>query len=81
MTFFNYFNLNLKQFLLPTGDEELSSDSDDERLIYSENLSPSDVKMYGLAYASFKKRALKEMNSSDSDCDYISSKSHESDED
>ena len=47
-----------------SGDHELSSDSDDERLLYTEELSPSDVRMYGAAYAKFKKKALKELDSS-----------------
>lgn len=46
------------------GDEELSSDGDDEKLIYTEELSPSDINLYGAAYARFKKNALKEMDSS-----------------
>ncbi|KAK3907262.1 putative RNA polymerase II nuclear localization protein SLC7A6OS [Frankliniella fusca] len=58
------------------GDEELSSDDDDEKLIYTEELSPSDVNLYGSAYARFKKNALKELDSScfevisNSDSDY-----------
>lgn len=42
----------------------MSSDGDDERLIYTEELSPNDVQMYGAAYAKFKKKALKELDSS-----------------
>ncbi|XP_034230559.1 probable RNA polymerase II nuclear localization protein SLC7A6OS [Thrips palmi] len=67
------------------GDHELSSDSDDERLIYNEELSPSDVRMYGLAYAKFKKNALKELDSSteinsNSDEDEYSKSDADSDE-
>ncbi|KAJ1520104.1 hypothetical protein ONE63_004325 [Megalurothrips usitatus] len=66
-----------------SGDEELSSDGDDERLIYTEDLSPSDVNMFGPAYARFKQKALKEVDSvleinSDSDEDYNLTKSDDS---
>ena len=47
------------------GDEELSSDEDDERLIYTKELSPSDVAMFGPAYAKYKKKVLKEMSGVD----------------
>lgn len=53
------------KFVIFLGDEELSSDEDDEKLIYTEELSPSDVHMFGTAYAEFKKKALKEINGVD----------------
>lgn len=63
-----------------SGDHELSSDSDDEKLIYTEELSPNDVRMYGAEYARFKKKALKDLESSveinsSSDEDNFNSKS------